>query len=164
MYGFWGTLTTDSCVTTNRLWSSRWSPLEASTIFQGLMLSPVTQCIVSKFADDVKLGGVWGNHRVVPENRAEEVMLLNKGKLWNLRMNNPEAAFGEEWPAVKGLCRNGLRSQGEQTINDTVQGISKEDQQHSRLPYNKCSQQVEMGDDSSLLGTGETNLECHVQF
>lgn len=44
-------------------------------------------------------------------------------------MNNPTAAFGEEWPAVKCLCRNGLGSQGEQTVNDTVQGISKEGQQ-----------------------------------
>lgn len=63
------------------------NPLEAITKFQGLTLTPVTQCTVRKFADVVKLGGVF---RVVLENCAEELMLLNK--VWNLRMNKPTPA------------------------------------------------------------------------
>lgn len=79
MYGWWGTLTTGSCATTNRLWPSLWSPPE-STVFQGLTLTPITQCTISKFADDVKLRGAFGSRRVVLENWAEELMQFNKDK------------------------------------------------------------------------------------
>lgn len=61
----------------------------------------------------------------------------------------------------KQLWRVGLEDPGGHQVEHEIAMYpgSKEDQQHPGLHWKECCQQVEEGDSSPLLFTGETHLE-----